>query len=234
MQGDTSYHKLVQTNNVAHGWLDKKLDTKKLASRFKGGMFAGSKTAGLKLALLYPKCTATIQRTGRMHIMAARSKEETALAIVKIVASFRAQGIDVDLSQDGHVINNVVCSARTWALNLVKMQKFAPHAVEYGPVFPAAAMLNVKQLGYPEPTRVKIESYQSGMLNLTGAKSYEESMDVLKYCVENIYRHVKVSDSTTTDVEIIENPPLLLAPVEELIDYEAADDEIKRAMEAME
>ena len=226
---EPEYRRLVQTNNVAHGWLDRPLNTKKLAARFKGGMFAGSKTGGFQLNLVYPKCSVTIQRTGRVHIMATLSREETQLSMVKVVNILRRHGVDVNLSQDGHVTNNVVCSARTWPLNLVKMQEFAPRAVTYRPVeFPSAAVLNVANLGYKN-TKIVIECFQSGMLNLTGSKSVEESDDVFAYCIENIFRHVQVSQSTTTDVAVMERKPAAKA-ADEKIDEAAADEEMRMAM----
>lgn len=228
---EPEYRRLVQTNNVAHGWLDRTIDTKKLASRFKGGMFAGSKTGGFQLNMVYPKCSATIQRTGRIHIMATLSRAETQLAMVKVVALLRKHGVNVSLSQDGHVTNNVVCSARTWPLNLAKMQAFAPLAVVYRPEFPSAAVLNVKNLGFPGPTKVVIECFQSGMLNLTGSKSFEESNDVFVYCIEHIFRHVRVANSTTTEVAVLER--VAVAPPNdkgEEVDDEGADEEMRRVM----
>jgi len=154
---------------------------------------------------------------------------------VKVAAILRNHGVNIELSQDGHMTNNVVCSARTWPLNLAKMQTFAPMAVNYDPVkFPSAAVLHVNKLGFKD-TKIVIECFQSGMLNLTGSKSYEESMEVFCFCIEQIFRHVRVANSTVTDVTVMETQKeKTRKPEPKKIDEEAAEEEMKMIMAGMD
>lgn len=232
------YSELRPTNIVASGSLDTSIDTRMVAQHMPGSIFHSLKCGGLRVYFVHPQCSVTLQTTGRISVMGTRSEIETYLAFRKLVFLLAQYGIDARLSQNPIVISNFVCTGQTAPVNLVLMKELAPHAVRYEPEkFQHAAIVNVRELGFPD-TRISIEIFQSGKYNMPGSRSMVESRNVDVFCEERLFSKVRISDSVSTEVSLLQQRQLAIREPkaadkpdeqEDTLALEEAEDEIVQA-----
>lgn len=202
---EEKYSQIRTTNIVASGKLDREVNTNSIAQRIQGSIYHSRECGGLRIYLTHPTCSITLQTTGRISVMGTKSRIDTYLAFRKFVFLLNEFDIDVKLSQDGIEISNFVSTAQTSPVNLVLMQEEAPHAVRYNPKkFHHASFVTASELGYAN-TNVVIEIFQSGKCNVAGARSIQESRQVFEYCERILFSKVRIRDTVTTEVTLIQN-----------------------------
>lgn len=230
---EETYEDVRATNIVATGKLDRKLDTRKIAEQVPGTIYHSADRGGLRIYLVDPSCSITIQSTGRVSVMGTKSIGETYLAFCKVIHLLRMYSINVKASQQKIEINNFVSTGQIPPVNLILMAELKPFAVRYDHVrFAHAALVNVKELGYKD-SNVVMEVFQSGKVNIPGARSKQECKDVFEFCKKELFSKVRIRDTVTTGATLLEYRPAKKIKFTQ-VNKEEVDMELKKAIEMNE
>jgi len=175
--------KITETNYVATGYVDlpkgRFLELHKWALQNLGMIYTHYKFSSGRRNLVYPPVSSSMYKGGRLSIMAASSPEATRLAMVKALVSLRRMGMsDARLTSDGIRINNIACSAHiVEGIDLARLKESYPAAVTYVKKKFNGARLDTAILGIPD-TKIVLQIYASGKINVVGSKTLEESKRV--------------------------------------------------------
>jgi TATA-box binding protein (TBP) (component of TFIID and TFIIIB) len=177
--------KITETNYVATGYVKlpegQFLELHKWALHNFGMIYTHYKFSSGRRNTVYPRVSSSMYKGGRLSIMAADSPEATRLAMVKALASLRRMGMPgARLTSGGISINNIACSAHiVEGIDLKRLKEAYPAAVTYVKKKFNGARLDTAILGIPN-TKIVLQIYASGKINVVGAKTLEESKRVFE------------------------------------------------------
>jgi TATA-box binding protein (TBP) (component of TFIID and TFIIIB) len=189
---------LRETNYVATGYIDlkgEKLDVGKLARTHFGVIHSPYKFSSARQILKYPRgAVSAMYKGSRISIMAGNSVPATYLAMVKAVYMLRKMGIPrARLTKVGIKINNVVCSAHVKeGISIPKLMEQWPAAVTYDPTKFKGARVSCSVLGI-ENTKIVLQVYASGKVNIVGSRSIAESERVWEPAYTDVLSTVRPS-----------------------------------------
>lgn len=203
-QGDALYQRCLATmslsNVVATANLDVEgINVRELARHDPGATYNRHMFAALIRRLATPKSTSLIYVKGVMVVMGTRSVAQALLACHKYVRLLRLGGVNCKLV--GFRPYNFVFSITTFPLDLKKLHHKYNYMVQYTTRFPGATV-RCAHLHLEPPTEITIEAFESGKLNLTGARSWKEALRVFWHFYHAVLIHVRVLRTAAKRVEI--------------------------------
>lgn len=204
--------KIRETNYVATGYVDlpkgESLALHEWALHNFGMIYTHYKFSSGRRNLVYPSVSSSMYKRGRLSIMAAESPAATRLAMVKALRSIRKMGMaGARLTTDGISINNIACCAHiVEGIDLARLKAAYPAAVTYVKKKFNGASFNTKILGIPD-TKIVLQIYASGKINVVGSRSLEESNRVFDIVNKQILVHMKPTSKqkTTVNTAVVEN-----------------------------
>lgn len=164
------------TNLVGSGVLDVyDLKIEKIIQRCHGFSMNIRMFSSLIIHLASPRLTILIYRRGVFMVLAATSINQAYLGCTKLELFLRRCGIECSVR--GYRPCNFVNSVYAFSLDLPRLYSEYGAFVQYSDNFPGATIhCNYMKLEYD--TKIKLEVFDSGKINVTGAVQQDEAMKV--------------------------------------------------------
>ncbi len=202
--------KITETNYVATGYValpeGEFLELHKWALHNPGMIYTHYKFSSGRRNLVYPNVSSSMYKGGRLSIMAAESPEATRLAMVKALVSLRRMGMrNARLTSAGISINNIACSAHIKeGIDLDRLNRAFPAAVTYVKKKFNGARLDTRILGIPN-TKIVLQIYASGKINVVGSKTLEESKRVFAIVKKQVLDKMKPTTKHSAPLQVVED-----------------------------
>lgn len=183
------------------------------------------------------RSTCSVYQTGTVGCMGATTGEDAVAALQIFVRLLWRWGVKASLC--GVRVDNVVSSVMAFPLNLRKLQRRWSSMVRYNrDNFPGATLV-CSHLPMTPPTTVVMELFDTGKINMTGAKDLAEIQRaydfVHKHVLVRIRADAPVDDDDEDDIGEIVDPRLeIVSGAADISDAELGiTDEIRLALDLM-
>lgn len=219
--------RLVATNYVATVNLNvRDIDLQRIAQQQPACTYHRRTFAAMSFRLKNPRTTALIYPLGVMVCMGARTKASALFACQKYVRALNDFGVKCQMT--GFKIDNVVSSTLSFPLDLKKCDKPEWSAfIRLTDRFPGAR-LRCQFMNLPIQTKIVMELFSSGKINITGGITLEEEKQVYEYVDEIVlqklrrdggrYVRARRGGGRTREDRMMENNPGLISTIERLED----------------
>jgi transcription initiation factor TFIID TATA-box-binding protein len=191
------FDSITTTNFVATGKLNvSSINVEEIAKRHPGAIFYVFRFAALINRLTWPRTACSVYPTGMVACMGAKTQTEAVLALHKYVAILNIQGVPCRLVN--LKIDNVVSSVLTFPVDLNMLLQKWGHVVKYEHENFPGATLDCSGLPIDPPTKIVMEIFESGKINITGARTRAEVERVYPYVHHNILVVIRIHPDATT------------------------------------
>lgn len=163
------------------------IDLKRIARDQLGTIFHRERFSAFRMNLRHPRSTGMFYPLGEEVCMAAKTNEESLLACQMYVHLLNQFGVPCAIKTFS--CNNVVSTTLSFPLDVEEISSRWNNATLLGPTFPA---VRIRCNMFGLDTNITATCFATGKINLTGAKTFQEANNVLKWLYSNILQHVRV------------------------------------------